>query len=215
MRHILTVSISLLTLVLAFLGGSALAPLALAQGAVVPGAGNGYPFVPNADACTAEPRDIDHLLDLWFPAETDPRAGSSISRLPHVIEEIPIGAPADDAVVEAVTGTLHGYFSCLAADDFPRSLTYFTDDMVRQFGPDPFPSRNSVIAYLDANPKPAPMVNPAQIWAITNVMMLDDGRVGSFVIDTGPAGTYTVYVIFELQADGRWLIDEVHTFHED
>jgi hypothetical protein len=173
--------------------------------------GEEFPYVPDAALCTIEPIDREVLLDLWFPPEGTP-VPAGVIEISDERVTLPIGPAASAATVDGVTETLHGFYNCVAAADFTRYLTYFTDDMIQRFGPDPFPSRAACIGYLDAYPDPTPSVDPTRIWDITNVMAIGEGRAAAFVADSGRAGFFTTYVIFEQQPDGRWLVDEVYQF---
>jgi hypothetical protein len=170
-----------------------------------------FPYVPDPALCTVEPIDRNILLNLWFPEDGTPvPPGVIVSTSSEVT--LPLGPAAGAETIAGVTDTLYGFYNCVAAADFTRYLVYFTDDMIRRFGPDPFPSRAACIGYLDAYPDPTPSTNPARIWDITNVMTLGEGRAAAFVADNGRAGTFTTYVIFEQQDDGRWLVDEIYQF---
>jgi hypothetical protein len=168
--------------------------------------GAGFPYTPDARRCTAEPRDREHLLDLWFPEDGTPLPDEPAGTPPGIIT-LPVGPIADEETSYAVTQTVRGFFDCLAAADFTRYLSYFTDDGVREFGPDPFTTRDACIGYLDAFPDPIPSRNPTILWAVTNVMRLPDGRAAAFVTDAGEAGMFTTYIVFEQQPDRQWLID--------
>jgi hypothetical protein len=170
-----------------------------------------FPYVPDPALCTVEPMDREVLMDLWFPPDGTPVPPGIITSTDAAVT-LPLGPAADAVTVAGVTDTLHGFYNCVAAADFTRYLNYFTDDMIRRFGPDPFPSRAACIGYLDAYPDPTPSANPTRIWDITNVMSLGEGRAAAFVADSGRAGTFTTYVIFEQQDDGRWLVDEIYQF---
>lgn len=170
-----------------------------------------FPYVPDPALCTVEPIDREILLDLWFPPDGTPVPPGVITATTGSVT-LPIGPAADTETVAGVTDTLHGFYNCVAAADFTRYLVYFTDDMIRRFGPDPFTSREACSGYLDAYPNPTPSTDPTRIWDITNVMELGDGRVAAFVADAGRAGTFTTYVIFEQQENGLWLVDEVYQF---
>lgn len=189
-----------------FAGGGAV--VAAQEG--TPAAGeNAFPLVADPALCTGEPRSTDDLLDLWFPEGGSPVAEATDGEdEPPTEVTIPVGAPVDDeAVMAGVTATIHEVFSCFAAGDVPRAYALFTDDLARQFGPEPGQTREDAIAFVEATPVPAPEEEQGRILAITDVMLLDDGRVGAFVVDE--AGT--AYVIFEQTGD-RWLVDEVIEF---
>jgi hypothetical protein len=195
----------LLILVLAF------AQPVVAQVPTPPAEEDGFPYVPDSALCTVAPIDRDVLLDLWFPLVATPVPAGVIEASSESVT-LPIGPAASAATVDGVMETLHGFYNCVAAADFTRYLVYFTDDMIRRFGPDPFPSRAACIGYLDAYPDPTPSIDPTLIWDITNMMAIGEGRAAAFVADSGRAGIFTTFVIFEEQPDGRWLVDEVYQF---
>ena len=172
-----------------------------------------FPLTPDPALCTVEPRDIDELLDLWFPVEGTPAAAVAA-----VVEEsptevtVPLGQPADDEEISAIYATVHEVFSCFEAGDFGRAIALFTDDLALEFTPDPGQTREDVTAFLEAEPGPQTEIS-SLIIAISDVMVLEDGRVGAFVVDRCPQGDATAYVIFEQEQDGdRWLVDEVIEF---
>lgn len=169
------------------------------------------PYVPDPAACTVDPMDREILLDLWFPPVGTPELVNAIDAVETSVT-LPVGPAADEETVTGVTATLHSFYDCVAAADFTRYLTYFTDDMVQRFGPDPFPTRACVIGFLDAYPDPTPSTNPTRIVAITNVMTLEEGRAAALVTDAGRAGIFTTYVILVQADDGRWLVDEIYQF---
>jgi hypothetical protein len=174
--------------------------------------GEVFPYVPDPTLCTVEPIDREVLLDLWFPPEGTAVPPPGLITSTEAEVTLLIGPAASGETVDGITETLHGFYNCVAAADFTRYLTYFTDDMIQRFGPDPFPSRAACIGYLDAYPHPTPSTNPTRIWDITNVMDIGEGRAAALVVDVGRAGYFTTYVIFEQQPDGSWLVDEVYQF---
>ncbi len=110
-------------------------------------------------------------------------------------------------------------FACFAAGDALRAYALFTDDLARQFGPEPGTPREEAEAFLaapleEATPEGEAVGGDAaegQIVAVTDVMELADGRVGAFAVDRSEGELSTVYVIFERQED-RLLADEVFEF---
>ena len=133
---------------------------------------------------------------------------------------IPLGPRADEATAAAVAATVSEVFACFEAGDALRAYALFTDDLARQFGPEPGTPREEAEAFLtggfpeEATPEGEPVGGEAagaQIVAVTDVMELPDGRVGAFAVDQ-EAGDYgTVYVMFERQGD-RLLADELVEF---
>jgi hypothetical protein len=165
-----------------------------------------FPLVADPALCTGEPRDTEELLNLWFPVDGTPVVGSW-DEMPTEAT-IPLGPRIEDeAIIAAVTTTVHEVFSCFAAGDVGRAFARFTDDLSTQFGPEPGTSREDAQAFLEATPMPEAPEEQTQILAITDVMQLEDGRVGAFAVDE----VGTAYVIFE-QVGDRWLVDEVIEF---
>ncbi len=187
----------------------------LEQEQTMPGAEPEFPLPADPALCTVEPRASEELLAIWFPEAGTPEApvaetGEQAGQQTEVT--IPVGAPADDETVAGVITTVHEVFSCFEAGDFRRALSLFTDQLVSQFGPDPGQTPEEVAAFLEATPEPEGGEGGSEIVAITDVMLLEDGRVGAFVVDRSPeGGLTTVYAIF-VQGDERWLVDEVIEF---
>ena len=209
MRPFRVVRFSLVALVLAMLAGAGSVTLTVAQDATPETTAHDFPLVADPALCTGEPRATEDLLNLWFPEEGTPAAEAAMTEESPNEVTIPVGQPADEATTDAITTTVHQLFSCFAAGDFPRATAFFTDDLTRLFGPGPDETREEAAAFLEATPMAETGAGETQIVAITDAMVLDDGRVGAFVVDSSPEGTFTVYAIFEEQADGRYLVDEV------
>lgn len=170
-----------------------------------------FPLTPDPELCVVEPRASDELLDLWFAEEGSPAAEAVAAEQSPNEVTIPVGEPAEDEIISSVYATIHEVFSCFAAGDFPRATSLFTDDLVRQFGPEPGATREEAAAFLEAEPVPEAPDVTGFVVAITDVMVLEDGRVGAFVVDRYPQGDSTVYAIFEYNGE-RWLVDEVIEF---
>ncbi len=209
----------IVALVLLALVGSG---VALAQEAT-PGAGADlFPITPDPADCTVEPRSADELLALWYgPGGSAVAAATPAAETDATEITIPVGSPADDATTAAAVATVQDVFACFAAGDALRAYALFTDDLARQFGPEPGTPREEAEAFLAA---PLEEATPegegeavggdaaeGQIVAVTDVMELADGRVGAFAVDRSEGELSTVYVIFERQGD-RLLADEIFEF---
>jgi hypothetical protein len=170
-----------------------------------------FPITADPFVCQIEPRAAEELLALWYDADGTPVAAQATPEAAQADTNevtIPVGPPADEATVGAVTETVRELFSCFAAGDILRAYALFTDDLARQFGPPPGTPREEAESFL-ADPEAEG--EGGEILAVASVVTLADGRVGAFVVDRGAEGTNIVYAIFEQQGD-RWLIDEVIEF---
>jgi hypothetical protein len=180
---------------------------------------DGFPIVADPSLCTVEPRDSEALLDLWFPPDATPIAADTGTDAVPADATIPIGEPLApmETIVVGITMTVQEVLACFSAGDFARATALFTEDLVATFAADfgPEETREVVAAFLEDAPVPEAGAEPIELLAITNVMLLEDGRVGAFVVDRevveDQAYTSTVYVVFE-QGGNRWLVDEVVEF---
>jgi hypothetical protein len=176
-----------------------------------------FPISPDPARCTVEEADVEQLLGYWYDAEgtpvvldpqATPEAGLEMMAIP-----VPIGELADDATRTAVIEAVTEVFSCFAAGDVLRAYALFTENLARQFGPEPGTPREDAEAFLTMEPQPEAEEEQSLIVAITDVMILVDGRVGAFVIERFAGEDSTGYAIFVEQED-RWLVDEIIEFSE-
>jgi hypothetical protein len=86
-----------------------------------------------------------------------------------------------------------------------------TDDVARVFGPAAGTPIEEARALLEATPTPEEQGRGSRILAITDVMVLDDGRVGAIVVQVDAGQRDSTYVVFEQQGE-RWLIDALINF---
>jgi hypothetical protein len=183
--------------------------------------------VPDPSECQVEPRAADELIAVWFPGGTPIAAtpqGSPVDVDGTALDvneegtpvgaviDIPVGEPADAETIDAVTLTVREVFACFNAGDFARALSLFSDNLVASFGPEPGESMEDVRGFLEAEPEPAPEDQRIVLIAVTDVVVMEDGRVGAIVVSNDPTvepeGMETALVIF-VEEDGRWLVDEV------
>ena len=166
-----------------------------------------YPLTVDPADCAAEPRDLDDVLALWY--EDGELVASPADVEPPTEVTIPLGEPADAETTAAIEEAVVAVFACFEAGDFLAATALFTDELVASFGPEPGTSEEDARAFLEAG---EPEDEEGRILAITDVMVLGDGRVGAFVVEqaTGepPLSSYAVFV----EGDGGWLVDEVVEF---
>jgi hypothetical protein len=166
-------------------------------------------------ACTAEPRDIDAMLALWF----DPAGGTvaTPTRIPPVTDEATLeqGWRVEKDVQAAIAETTQNFIYCLeVAGQNARGFSFVTDHMLAQFGPDlSNPGQDSPeevraaleqqiagtpIAGAQLSSRMPPMAGPRK------PRILPDGRVGALWKIRGNR----VFLIYANEGD-RWLIDDV------
>jgi len=196
-------------------------PGALAQDGTPAAGAAEFPISPDPADCTVEPREADDLLALWYGPDGSPvpAAASPVAEEATSVT-IPLGPPADEATAAAAAATVSEVFSCFEAGDALRAYALFTDDLARQFGPEPGTPREEAEAFLagglpeEATPEGGAAggdVPESQIVAVTDVMELEDGRVGAFVVTREAGELDTVYLTFEREGD-RLLADELVDF---
>lgn len=169
------------------------------------------PATPSPAACTVAPRDPEALRALLgtpapkvFPT-TDPD-GSATQMV-----EIPIGQPAGPEIESAVVATTNEFHACFNAGDMRRAFALVTDRYLQSHG-DSGTLTTEDIAFLTGDPVTVPASERTALLAVTDVSLLVDGRVGAFVVTTGPfLGPDTGYMLFR-EHGGRWLVDEIVEF---
>ncbi len=166
-----------------------------------------FPVTPDPAECQVEERAREEFLVLnaeATPEEFATPVGTAV--------EVPLGEAADAETVAGVVATAREVLACFNAGDFPRALSLFTDDAIRTLTEEDPISEEELSAFLSATPEAVPAGQQSTLLAVTDVMELENGRVGAFLATTDPfVGPDTIYVIF-IQEDDRWLIDEITEF---
>lgn len=178
----------------------------LAQEAT-PAAGT-FPITPDPAECQEEVRPIQEFLAI--NAAATPTGGMAETET----VEVPVGPPADAETVAGVTATVRELFACFNAGDFARAFSLVTDDVIRSFAEEEPIPEEELRGFLEATPEAVPAEQQSTILVISDVMELEDGRVGAFVASTDPfVGPDTLYFVF-VQEDDRWLIADFIEFLE-
>ncbi len=124
----------------------------------------------------------------------------------------PTGRPVDDATLAAVTQTVAESIACQNDGDLARTLALFTPDALQSFfsGPRGYDA-DSVDAKIAAGPVPIGDGRVVELIGIDDVVLLDDGRVGTTVTTTVGDDQYVDFIFLAegTAPDGvsRWLID--------
>lgn len=164
--------------------------------------------------CTVEPRDTAATVALWFDASGNPAA--TPTAVPAIDAETLVeGAPVDDATVAAITDLTEQWLSCMeVAQQYLRGFSLVTDRLLAQFGPDiTNPEQDTpeeVTALLEQQLAATPTPGEGRVTSLTPFVgprkprLLDDGRVGAI----WSFGGDRVFLVYQKQADGSWLIDD-------
>ena len=166
-----------------------------------------------AAECTGPTVDTEHLLSVWFDADHNLRATPENAGMQAVTGSevtLQMGKPADAMTVAGVTETVTAVFNCFAAGDFAHALGYLTDKLVASFGPDMGVTYEQAEAFLTSPPTPDP--TQSSLVSVANVMILEDGHVGAFVVERRPNGDdIASYATFVKDGD-LWKVDEIFDF---
>jgi ketosteroid isomerase-like protein len=160
------------------------------------------PVVMDPAECKVEPRSVDELLDLVYAAD------GTQNPLPATPAAIPSGKPADAKTVEDITAVTREIYACDNAGDLLRVLSFMSDDAAQTFGTEPGLPREDAEAFLGATPEALPEEERITLVSIHDVQVLDDGRVGAWVVEEDPAedGPSETFVIF-VKVDDHYLVD--------
>ena len=163
--------------------------------------------VPQPAECGAEPRDqaeIDTILG----------SGEATFPLPGGLP-VPLGTPADEQTRGEVEAVVYEVLACLNAGDAQRGASLFSENGLRGFyGP-----AVGTDAAAEQAPGGTPTPRTEEQWlslrTVTDVSVLDDGRVAAFAVIDDPLvrgeRAQTLLLIFT-EEEGRLVIDGVVGF---
>ncbi len=171
---------------------------------------------PDPAECQVEGRTADELIEIWYeqndegtPVLATPEAEGLLTTVPA-----PLGEPADEETVAGVTETVREVLACFNAGDFGRATALFSENFIGQFGPSPEESPEDVRGFLEVG-EAAPEEARIRLLAVTDVAVMEDGRVGAFVVSVDPTvppeGAETALILF-VEEEDRWLVDGVVEF---
>lgn len=158
-----------------------------------------FPVVPHPEECRVALRQLP--LPAGAPAATPIPIAS-----PTPVAA-PTGEPADPATVAGVTATIREAVACRNAGDFRRAYSLFTDAMlVRLFGSAETVDPEILLALSERNRR-LPRDQRLSLDAVADVRVGPDGRVSAVVETSSRDGVFRD-LLFLVERDGRWLIDE-------
>jgi hypothetical protein len=149
------------------------------------------------------------LLAIWFDAAGTPVAAPPPSTPAASAADLPTGSPAEPPDVVGMSAAAQEWIACINAGDFPRYFAMLTDDLVRQQGPQPGDTRDSVRSLLEAAPEAMPEEDRLSISAAQDARSLPDGRFGAlFTADDPDTESAELFILFE-RGEDRFLLDEI------
>ena len=168
------------------------------------------------EACQVAPRPSEEVYALLGLAE-----GTEGAATPVVVRT-PVPAPpwqaASEDTVQAATATIREWLACINADDNFRIAALMTDEaLVRFFGGRLVADEaiEGARANLAGTPVPRTEEQNVRLVAVSDVSLLDDGRVAALALIDEPVlppeGQETLLVIL-VQVDNHLLIDDVVQF---
>jgi hypothetical protein len=171
------------------------------------------PVVPDASECQADPqRSIVILFGTPVSAAATPS-----SMLPPIASA---GPPADTETVAAVTATARAVVACLNAGDYLSLMSFVSDGYLRRSFVDGAPTDplaadlegfvNALRGCEQCEIDPLEGEDLFAIAAITNLRVLDDGRIGADLTLTNPSGTWSDWLVVAfIASEDRWLVDQI------
>ena len=153
--------------------------------------------------CVVTPRAAEDVAAIW-------NAGDYVPDAEIMAGALPTGDPASDDVVVAVNATLRQMIGCSNANNFPGQLALMTDEGTQFFAPEGEVPVDQLTGFFEGLLATPVAVGDYEVFLpLTDVIVLDDGRVGGVEADdTSDGEGNAVYIIFA-QEDGVWLIDSI------
>ena len=188
--------------------GGILAALAIGGTLLLGGHGsamaqNATPVAVDPTECVVAPRTAEEVAAIWNADDYEPDADIMAGMLPT-------GTPAPDDVVTAVNATLRQMIGCSNANNFAAQLALMTDEGTQFFAPEGEVPVDQLAGFFDGLLATPVAVDDYEVFLpLTDVIVLDDGRIGGVEADdTSDGEGNAVYIIFA-DEDGVWLIDSI------
>ena len=183
-----------------------LSPVAAQDATPRPGDGAGA-----VGPCTTAPRPVDEILAVFFD-ETGALRATPLPAIPESLAEadLPAGSAPDEQTVAAIDAVVRQFIACANIGLIPQEFALLTDNYLSQFGPGgpvEVPDIRLALESMAAGTPPAETGAAAEIivTAPRGARLLADDRVAAIWGIEGDEA----FLVFQRQADGRWLIDAV------
>lgn len=166
------------------------------------------PLAPDpATRCMVEPRPLAEVRAIWEEINATPSDATPIGG--DVPFEAPDGTPADDATVQAITAAVVQVIACSAnGNSGLHDAALVTERHLRDSNNLLGLPEEEFDGFYTETPVPSDPELWLMVYAVHDVIVLDDGRVGvrPDVIVPGVGHFQNDYLIFANEG-GRWLID--------
>ena len=165
-------------------------------------------------ACTAEPRDIEAMVAIWFDEAGTPLATPEPPAPFADDADLPDGERIEDAIAAEITAATEEWLVCMnVAGQYARGFSFLTERHMAMLGPDlSNPDQDTpeeVAALLQGQLVGTPIAGVEGMTRLPGLAgprrprLLEDGRVGAI----WSFGGDRVFLVYQ-EVDGRWLIDE-------
>ena len=131
---------------------------------------------------------------------------------------IPLGRPADPETKAEINALGRELIACFNAGDLLRATALMSDAGVRSFfnvDADIQVDVAAVQSGLETPPTPFPANDQSRLIAVTDISVLDDDRVGAFIVFNDPLnpprGPATLLMLLAPEGDG-WVVDDFISF---
>jgi hypothetical protein len=166
------------------------------------------PRLVNPSECVAEPRGYDDIAAI-LNLDGDGVPAPAMTQITP-----PLGEIADAKTTISIKEAARQVLACFNAGDIPRAAGLMTENGVRRaywgLTIDP-ENRDLARTRIAAPPQPRTQDALVRLITVTDVSVLPDGRIATFVVLNEPLlpppGPETLLFVFANQ-DGRWLVDD-------
>ena len=166
------------------------------------------PLAPDpANWCKVAPRPLAEVKAIWEEINATPTTATPSGG--EITYPSPEGTPADEQTVKEITAALVEVIACAAnGNDGLRDAANVTERHLRDSNNLLGLSQEDFEAFYTENPVPSDPEHRIMVYALRDVRILPDGRVGvqPDIIVPGVGHFRDDYVIFQKAGD-RWLID--------